>query len=183
MEYSEIRSFLEKNGQGKFKFERWIVEPEIEIISKVFNGFGVCYESGTANGLSAYCFSKVCETVHTYDPYNRPKIWDFISDLDHSRIQYNEMSFDVGVYETLIEDKVYDPRAFFIDGDHSYRGCKEDWDAIQPFLTSKDVVVFHDALGTTGVRRLLDELDKTGTVNSSLISDSPRRGIMLVKLK
>jgi MMP 1-O-methyltransferase len=37
-------------------------------------------------------------------------------------------------------------RLLWIDGDHSYRGCKEDFDLFSPFLTDGAVVAFHDAL-------------------------------------
>jgi predicted O-methyltransferase YrrM len=33
----------------------------------------------------------------------------------------------------------------FIDGDHSERGCRLDWDAWSPFVGQGGVVVFHDA--------------------------------------
>ena len=37
-------------------------------------------------------------------------------------------------------------RLLWIDGDHSYRGCKEDFDLFSPFHVDGAVVAFHDAL-------------------------------------
>lgn len=37
-------------------------------------------------------------------------------------------------------------RLLWIDGDHSYRGCKEDFDLFAPFLADGAVVAFHDSL-------------------------------------
>lgn len=37
-------------------------------------------------------------------------------------------------------------RLLWIDGDHSYRGCKEDFDLFSPYLAEGAVVAFHDSL-------------------------------------
>lgn len=37
-------------------------------------------------------------------------------------------------------------RLLWIDGDHSYRGCREDFDLFSPYLSDGAVVAFHDAL-------------------------------------
>lgn len=37
-------------------------------------------------------------------------------------------------------------RLLWIDGDHSYKGCQEDFDLFSPFLADGAVVAFHDAL-------------------------------------
>jgi predicted O-methyltransferase YrrM len=39
-------------------------------------------------------------------------------------------------------------RLLWIDGDHSYEGCKEDFDLFSPFLAEGGVVAFHDTLNT-----------------------------------
>jgi len=38
----------------------------------------------------------------------------------------------------------------FIDGDHSYDGCREDWDVWHPHIRSGGVIAFHDARGPRG---------------------------------
>ena len=37
-------------------------------------------------------------------------------------------------------------RLLWIDGDHTYQGCKEDFDLFSPFLSPGAVVAFHDSL-------------------------------------
>ncbi len=37
-------------------------------------------------------------------------------------------------------------RLLWIDGDHSYKGCKEDFDLFSPHLTEGAVIAFHDTL-------------------------------------
>lgn len=37
-------------------------------------------------------------------------------------------------------------RLLWIDGDHTYNGCKEDFDMFSPFLSEGAVVAFHDSL-------------------------------------
>jgi len=45
----------------------------------------------------------------------------------------------------------------FIDGDHSYKGVKSDWDAYSRFLRSGSLVVFHDWGWADGVKRVIEE--------------------------
>jgi predicted O-methyltransferase YrrM len=45
----------------------------------------------------------------------------------------------------------------FIDGDHSYEGCKNDWEAYKGFLRPGSIVVFHDWGWADGVRRVVEE--------------------------
>lgn len=45
----------------------------------------------------------------------------------------------------------------FIDGDHSYEGCKTDWDYYSPLLKKKSIVVFHDTGWSEGVNKLISE--------------------------
>lgn len=45
----------------------------------------------------------------------------------------------------------------FIDGDHSYEGAKNDWDAYKNFLHPGSVVIFHDYGWAEGVKRVIEE--------------------------
>ena len=45
----------------------------------------------------------------------------------------------------------------FIDGDHSYKGCKTDWDLYSPFLQSGSIVIFHDIGWAEGVKKVVEE--------------------------
>lgn len=49
----------------------------------------------------------------------------------------------------------------FIDGDHSYEGCKADIDAWYPHMAKKGVMLFHDADETSpGVVQAIEEFAK-----------------------
>jgi len=45
----------------------------------------------------------------------------------------------------------------FIDGDHSYKGVRDDWDTYKRFLNTGSVVVFHDWGWAEGVKRVIVE--------------------------
>jgi predicted O-methyltransferase YrrM len=104
------------------------------------------YESGTANGISA-CWAAVQDRhieIHTFDPINRVKIWDYdntdLSDLTPN-IHFHQERFSDGL------ERVYTPNQksiFFLDGDHSGEGVKEDWEAVEKVMSPGDTVIFHD---------------------------------------
>ena len=50
----------------------------------------------------------------------------------------------------------------FIDGDHSYEGCKADWDNYSPLLAKNAVVLFHDSVRAKGVKRVINEIERSG---------------------
>jgi predicted O-methyltransferase YrrM len=45
----------------------------------------------------------------------------------------------------------------FIDGDHSYTGCKSDWNLFFPLLKKGAIVIFHDSGWAEGVQRVIRE--------------------------
>lgn len=48
----------------------------------------------------------------------------------------------------------------FIDGDHSYGGCKDDWENFSPFVVEGGWVLFHDCDATSpGVVQVFQEID------------------------
>jgi hypothetical protein len=51
-----------------------------------------------------------------------------------------------------------------IDGDHSYQGCRRDYDAYSPRLAEDGVLLFHDNYNRD-VRRVLDEIARWNFVN------------------
>jgi len=46
----------------------------------------------------------------------------------------------------------------FIDGDHSYKGCLEDWTVFSKFLTENAIIVFHDTGWADGVKKVINDL-------------------------
>lgn len=52
-------------------------------------------------------------------------------------------------------------KVLFIDGDHTYEGCKDDWDNFSPFVVKGGWVLFHDADATSpGVVKVTEEIGK-----------------------
>ena len=90
---------------------------------------------------------------------------------DGERDTYSEFYNNTFQYRDIIKplrgrsDKVIDDfRKFnrsidllFIDGDHSYEGCKADWDLYSPFLRKGSIVVFHDTGWAEGVNQVIAE--------------------------
>lgn len=51
-------------------------------------------------------------------------------------------------------------KVLFIDGDHTYEGCKDDWSNFSPFVESGGWVFFHDTDATSpGVEKVFDEIE------------------------
>ena len=83
-------------------------------------------------------------------------------------------------------------RLLWIDGDHSYRGCKEDFDLFSPYLADGAVVALHDSLnGFEGPIRVVieeilrsDRFGPSGFVHSIAWSQfRPTDGVRFRKLR
>jgi len=65
-----------------------------------------------------------------------------------------------GLSETVVNDfaklnkKI---KLLFIDGDHSYKACRSDWELYSPFLSNNAIVVFHDTGWADGVNKVISE--------------------------
>jgi predicted O-methyltransferase YrrM len=49
-------------------------------------------------------------------------------------------------------------RLLFIDGDHAYKSCRQDFEAWRPFVVPHGFVCFHDVTNFPGVAQFYDEL-------------------------
>lgn len=68
----------------------------------------------------------------------------------------------------------------FIDGDHSYEGCKADIDSWYPYMKKGGVMLFHDADSTSpGVVKALEEFAKN---NSLIIFYSPNQRCSMARI-
>jgi predicted O-methyltransferase YrrM len=78
-------------------------------------------------------------------PQQSPTFEDFLSNVRSAGLDANvevRRAFSRDVAKTWSRPI----RLLWIDGDHSYKGCKEDFDLFSPFLADGAVVAFHDAL-------------------------------------
>ena len=126
---------------------RWVTKEEIDtLISRIkeYNPFRV-FESGTANGYSSTYISTAGFTVHTFDPANRKKVWLGMPKEVTDRIDFHNTSFTEAA--EFIDPIRQSPLYYFVDGDHSPKGVKADFETIKPYLKPTDRVMFHDFPG------------------------------------
>jgi predicted O-methyltransferase YrrM len=110
-------------------------------------------EIGVAEGASAVALRHVADpvgTLYLIDPYpsgrmpglNFTKLvaHRYVSSYPKAKVRWiEEFSFDAS--------KTWDePIDFlFLDGDHAYESCLQDWNEWSPFVISGGIAVFHDA--------------------------------------
>lgn len=75
--------------------------------------------------------------------------------------------------ETIRDVSAFGPFDWvFIDGDHSYSGCKQDWDSYGAMCPPGAIVAFHDIESDSrGVHGVWDEIQKQGYVTQELIAE------------
>jgi len=113
---------------------------------------GVYLEVGVDKGKSLYCARKVSKPsvkVFGVDQREDPQV------EGTTFMQRDSKTVPEG-WDTKID-------VLFIDGDHSYEGCKGDIDAWQPFVKDGGVILFHDAdEGGPGVLQAITEFINSG---------------------
>src|SRR5258708_24224909 len=123
---------------------------------------GAIVEIGSFKGKSTVVLESMgarygLETVVAIDPHTAPSLTD--PDLPLGASSFDE--FVAGLRAANLENHVETHRAFsrevakgwnrpirllWIDGEHTYKGAKEDFDLFSPFLSNGAVVALHDAL-------------------------------------
>jgi hypothetical protein len=123
---------------------------------------GTIVEIGSFKGRSTVMLAKVAShygvgPIVAIDPHNSPILLDheanpgassyqdFVNSI-HSAGVSNHVETHVA-YSADVADSWNRPiRLLWIDGDHNYKGAKEDFDRFFPHLVPGGVVAFHDAL-------------------------------------
>ena len=126
-------------------------------------GNGVIVEIGSFKGKSTLALASVARhyglgPVVSIDPHTSPSVTD-------PALQGKASSFDdflSTIRSADLEQQVEAQRAFsrevargwnrsirmlWIDGDHTYKGAKEDFDLFSPYLTEGATIALHDTLG------------------------------------
>ena len=137
-----------------------------ELASKIKNGYGV--EIGSFVGASA-CFlaagmnhqtKLICIDTWENDAMSEGKR-DTKKEFDENTKLYKEKIVKVQGYSTNVVEEVFSITQtidlLFIDGDHSYEGCKADWDLYSPYLKSGSCVIFHDIGWAEGVVKVIEK--------------------------
>ncbi|MBU0612351.1 class I SAM-dependent methyltransferase [Patescibacteria group bacterium] len=137
-----------------------------ELASKIDNGYAV--EIGSFVGASA-CFLSagmnnstklICIDTWENDAMSEGKR-DTKKEFDENTQTSQTKIIKVQGYSTNVVEDIkaitQEIDLLFIDGDHSYEGCKADWDLYSPYLKSGSCVIFHDCGWAEGVRRVIEE--------------------------
>lgn len=172
-------------GNRNYKLGRWVTDEEGDVLRQLAerSGVKVAYESGTANGFSACWISKGMGSegkVYTFDPSNRPKVWDDEKlglTKFKNRVVFFKDTFEDGAPPILFLRQ--ENALFFIDGGHSTTAVNTDYNIIQPSLREGDYIVFHDTHDelTTFWRRFQKKLVET---NHTIEKFNTKRGMILV---
>jgi predicted O-methyltransferase YrrM len=70
----------------------------------------------------------------------------------------------------------------FIDGDHSYKAVKSDFENYSKFVRKGGIIAFHDIIYSEGVNRIWNEVKNKGKSYRELIKDSNSLGIGVLYL-
>ncbi len=137
-----------------------------ELAGKFDDGFAL--EIGSFVGASA-CFisagmdkhSKlICIDTWENDAMSEGKR-DTKKEFDDNTKSFETKIIKVQGYSTNVKDQVLEITdkldLLFIDGDHSYEGCKADWDLYIDMVKSSGCVVFHDCGWAEGVVKVIEE--------------------------
>jgi len=85
-------------------------------------------------------------SIYSFDVWGREQLFS------HDYVQKI-----IGSYDELINpygSRFYGrTKLFFIDGDHTLKGVRKDWDATESVVEPGDKVIFHDVISERGSRR------------------------------
>lgn len=128
-------------------------------------------EIGSYIGASACCFGAAMKSraekgrIYCIDTWNNDGMTegqrDTWQEFQNNTISYKEYIIPIRGLSTDVVNKVAtDVKSIdllFIDGDHSYKSVKDDWDAYKGFLKTGSIAVFHDWGWAEGVKRVILE--------------------------
>jgi len=170
-----LKSLRAMPSDQTFKRERWITVTEAQVIYDLMidpkNNIGDYFECGTANGFST-CWATVAlqrktysTWVHTWDPHDRPKVWD-LPELNEAKrdikFHLEKYTYSLPYWVDIERPLSPDSRAlFFIDGDHRYHPARNDIRTTLRASQSGDIILLHDVKEYQGLRGMFDQFVKT----------------------
>jgi predicted O-methyltransferase YrrM len=154
-------------------------QAEEVLLVKYATGCKTIVEIGIAEGASALELRQVADrsaTVYLIDPFLMTESFPYINFTKLVAHRYVNSCNNANV--SWLEDYSFNISKnwqkqidfLFIDGDHSYNGCLQDWMEWSPFVVKNGIVAFHDGrtfsdgwtTEETGSVRVVNELFKSG---------------------
>lgn len=126
--------------------------------------------SGTCIGIDlneeTYLFSMFNEKYCKYKPLSK-------------LVCLQKSSHDIDTLK-LVSDELngFGADVLFIDGDHSYEGCLEDFNMYSPLVKKGGIIVFHDIIIEPRVRRVFDGIP--GDKQTISYTNGPGIGVLRV---
>lgn len=144
---------LKSNKAGEaYKRERWVTIEEATVLYTILHIEEIqnYYESGTANGYSsswatlAILQNGLIPNVHTWDLHNRNKIWEIHSVFKNFQklIMFHNEPF----IKAKKQNKLPSRSLYFIDGDHTRSGFREDFELVKKLAIKGDIILLHDII-------------------------------------
>lgn len=182
----KIKNRLQLNKIKNFpKIEGWLSNAEalgLYNTAKMLPENAVCVEIGSWHGKSTYCIAKGLKSgkLFAIDPFNADAKFDptnseiYAKQMGESNLlqafKQNMQKFDVlskiVIKQGYSEDfhNEFDKIDFlFIDGDHSIKGCKNDYDLYADKVVKGGFILFHDydhSRPDLGPTHVIDEIIK-----------------------
>jgi hypothetical protein len=78
-------------------------------------------------------------------PHRSPTFDEFLASLRAAGVEH-KVEFHRAFSRDVARTWNRPIRLLWIDGDHSYKGCKEDFDLFAPYLSDGGIIAFHDTL-------------------------------------
>lgn len=128
-------------------------QAEEKLLQKHAKGRKILVEIGVAEGASALAIRRVIDpagTLYLVDPYRARRIpgLNFTKIVSHRSVSscHNGNVCWIQDFSYNASKTWNEPIDFvFIDGDHTYEGCLQDWHQWSPFVVKGGIVAFHDA--------------------------------------
>lgn len=122
---------------------------------------------GTGHGMSAKFFSdlKPQATIYTIDGFGIYGDGRIYNKLDHDAVSKINKNLGKNVIQILGNSQSVPWElpldVLYIDADHTYEGCKADFDLYSPFVSKGGLIIFDDYIQdnnpNNGVKKVVDE--------------------------
>jgi predicted O-methyltransferase YrrM len=129
-------------------------QSEEALLLKYAQGRKILVEIGIAEGASALELRRVVDpnaTIYLIDPFVVTGRIPYINFMQLVAHRYVDSCSNANIawlkdYSFNVSKTWHKPIDFlFIDGDHSYNACLQDWEEWSPYIVESGIVAFHDS--------------------------------------